>query len=35
MGNVDLKALVGGNWGGEGVEDVGEGWEGAGTEFAS
>lgn len=35
VGDVDLEAFVGGDGGSEGVEDVGEGWEGAGAEFTT
>lgn len=32
---VDLEAFVAGDWGGEGVEERGECWEGARAELAS
>src|SRR5690349_4972647 len=35
VGDVDLEAFMGGDGGGEGVQDVCEGWEGAGGELAA
>ena len=35
VGEVDLQAFVGGDGGGEGVQDVGECWEGAVGELAA
>ena len=35
MGDVNLETLVRRDWWGEGMEDVGESWESAGTEFTT